>query len=302
MKILALLALSFGVAACRAPSPPALDHARHGHDLVALPDGTWLVLGGYAAARGTRDCFAWRRGDVAWQRRADLPHDHAFAASVLVDGVLHLVGDGVWRYDAARDRWTAVVAPGALPRSHFGCAAVGQRIYTVGGIPGERGSVRAVDVAEGAVTDVPALPGFVAGDHFHVVVTLGGVLHVIGGLGERGFLDAHHALAGGAWVARPAPPRPLCAQFAGVAAHGDEVRVFDTTGGLRYDAEARTWTACSGLDAVLAESMLAMPGVHGDGRTVEVVGGLLVGDRQARVRLRYAIDDDTWTEVGGDDR
>jgi N-acetylneuraminic acid mutarotase len=113
--------------------PLAVNHAMAAADARRL-----YVVGGYADGEARANAYAYERG--RWRRLPDLPAPRAAGGAALVEGKLYVVG-GVaaarrlartaFVYDPRRRRWSAL--PGPTPREHLGVAALGGRIYAVGG-------------------------------------------------------------------------------------------------------------------------------------------------------------------------
>lgn len=264
---------------------PALPSERHGHRVELVGRGDELALlafGGFdrgsrADDRGAREAWMLELGALpkGWRRVADMAREHAFSGSAVVDGSVYAIGGSVERYDRASDRWEELAPPETFPDSHFAAAAVGTRLYAIGGFPARLGGALAFDVATRAVVDVPEPPDFRRGDHFHLVAALAGELHVVGGLdGEAFEPTARHAVFDGTrWRAGPPPPRATWGKFAAWTAHEDELFVFEAGAGMRFDARAGTWRDAAGLDA-----MLAMPASAAVLGKIVVLGGMHVDD------------------------
>ncbi len=118
--------------------PVSVDHA-----MSAGYRGKLYVAGGYAADRSRlATLFSFSNG--AWRRLPAMPEERAAAGAAIVRGKLYVVG-GVTAgasggralarnalvYDIARRRWSSF--PGPTAREHLGVAALGGRIYAVGG-------------------------------------------------------------------------------------------------------------------------------------------------------------------------
>jgi len=306
-----IAALAFGLlvscssrASAQAPAPAraasarlevvALPAPRHGHRIERV-DGGLLSFGGFGDAsvpdRETRQTFWLATGAKAWQRRADMNVGRAFFSSVTVDGVVHAIGEGVERYDAAADRWTSVLPADGLPRSHFAAAAVGRTIYVLGGYGAEGTEMSVIDLDGPKLRREAAPPGFDLGDHFHFVHALGGRLHVIGGLDGEKFepQTEHWILTDVGWKAQPAPPPGLWAKFSVQAAVGDKLYLFGDFGAFCFDAKASSWTPRAKL-----EPMLVMPQAVGIEDVIWVIGGDQVEGSAGRLLLAYDIDKDSW--------
>lgn len=274
---------------------PPLPDIRHGHCIVRLPGGLLCVggfaRGGTALEHSQRQALWLADDDTQWRPRADMPTERAFFACATIGGAAYAIADGIDRYDAAADRWTEVIAPAPLPHSHFAACAHDGGLYVLGGLPLERAGLRRVDVATQVVTDVAPPPGFAPGDHFHLLVSLAGELHAIGGLDGESFAPQHehHVLRDGAWVTLPPPPVGIWTKFAAHAVHDGKLYVFGEFGGFCLDPAAGTWTPRAALP-----ELLAMPATVSRGDSLWVIGGMAVAAPRI-VLLRYDVATDEWT-------
>lgn len=280
------------LAACGASppmAPTALPEMRHGHRIERLEHG-YLCFGGFGRStdgdRGTRACSMLRDGSREWQPRQPLNHGHAFFASATIDGVVYAIGEAVERYDAQRDTWRVLVEPGHLPRSHFGAAAVGDKIYVLGGFPKIGTGFHVVDTGNGTVSEAAAPPSFTHGDHFHFVCSLAGELHVLGGIGNNGMHTAHWVRRDEAWQRLADCPEGLWTKFAAHAVHDDKLYLFSEAGGFCYDPADATWRP-----RARPPHMVAMPAAVATGNSIWVVGGIQVKQR-TNVFWRYDISED----------
>ena len=118
--------------------PVSVDHA-----MSAGYRGKLYVAGGYAADRSRlTTVFSFSNG--SWTRLPSMPAERAAAGAAVVGGKLYVVG-GVTAgsaggralarsalvYDIARRSWSSI--PGPTPREHLGVAALGGRVYAIGG-------------------------------------------------------------------------------------------------------------------------------------------------------------------------
>jgi hypothetical protein len=114
--------------------PVSVDHAA-----AASANGTVYVVGGYGGDRNPlRTAFAL--GPDGWRRLAQLPDARAAAAAAIAGGKLYVLGgvDGrrslaqvAFALDLRSGRWSRV--PGPSRREHLAAAAVGRRVYALGG-------------------------------------------------------------------------------------------------------------------------------------------------------------------------
>ena len=119
--------------------PLPVDHA-----MAAGDRGRVYVAGGYGPGRSRLTTLFAFTGD-GWTRLAPMPEQRAAGGAAILDGKLYVVGGTASStigaptdlartmlvYDIARDSWTSRRGP--TPREHLGVAALGGRIYAVGG-------------------------------------------------------------------------------------------------------------------------------------------------------------------------
>jgi hypothetical protein len=241
--------------------------------------GTLLAFGGYSAGvtgvEGARQAFRFDLPEGPWRRVADLGHDRTFSGSCVIDDTVYAVGGVVERYETEADRWSVVIAGAPLPRSHVAVAAWRDRIHVIGGVPPAHAGHHVVDPARGRVSAAEPPPGFVAGDHLHVLAVLPDGLHCVGGLrGEPGALsDAHHVWDGGRWTPRSSAPESLFAKFAVHAVVEGRLFFFDEAKGLCYDPDTDAWTRLDPLPV-----WRAMPAGAVVAGRLHVIGGRPVRD------------------------
>ncbi len=291
-----------------APAPRRIEPLpakRHGHR-AHIVENELLVIGGFsssASGRGTSHTWIQDLDTGAWRQAASLNQGKAFASSVVVDGIVYAVGSSIERYDQTADRWDVVLPGGEFPKTHFGAALIGRKIIAVGGYPIEQSGVKAFDLDTGEVTNLPLLPGFTPGDHFHFVVNLRGELHVIGGLRVENFTPSaqHWVFDVDGWRAATPPPAPVWAKFAIWAVLDDQLYLFagygftrddalGPTSGFRYDSRSDTWTVVA-----VPPKLLAMPAtVVLDGR-LHVLGGQPLDDGPFPTAVTvYEPKEDSW--------
>jgi len=282
-----------------------LPASRHGHRAHVIGNDLF-VFGGYshgADERGMTDTWIQDLATGTWRRGASLNQGKSFFSSVVADDALYAIGSSIERYDRAADRWDVVLEEGVFPETHFGAALIGRRIVAVGGYPIEQSGVRAFDLDTGEVVDLPGLPGFSPGDHFHFVAELRGELHVVGGLHVENFEPTaeHWVLDGDRWRPAAPPPEPVWAKFAIWAVLDDRLYVFagfgetrddalGPTSGFRYDAHGDAWSVVAA-----PPELLVMPAtVALDGRLF-VLGGDVLGDGPSPTAVSvYDPEKDRW--------
>ncbi len=279
-----------------AAGPPArLPDARHGHRVEVVPGGLF-ACGGFGDAdaaddRGARAAFWLADGGARWERCADMPLPRAFFGSAATADAVFAIGDGVDRFDLRARTWNTVIAPGALPRSHFATATLGDRAFVLGGYPLERSELVAIDLVQLTTERLAPPPGFEPGDHFHFLAPLRGELHVLGGLDVATFRPRreHWVRRGGRWLALPPPPAGLWAKFAGSAVVGDRLHLFGDFGHHVFDAVTGAWQQRAPLPFVVV-----MPATVVRGRSLWIVGGERIDNSPVGL-LEYSIDADRWT-------
>jgi len=215
--------------------PVAVTHA------AAVVDGTtiWL-LGGYVGdSPGPATDQVWRYSTTtnAWSPGPPLPAPRGAGGAALLDGELHYFGGtsrGTGPGSPDEDEhWVLRVdggtaweprAPLPNPRNHLAGAALGGRIYAVGGQHGENertGNQRQVDAYDPAtdswtqVADLPSARGHVATS----AVVVAGRIVVIGGTEQGNVASAlveAYDPAANAWLALPALPQGRKSPVAGL--------------------------------------------------------------------------------------
>lgn len=261
-------------------APAELPTPRHGHRSERIGDALYVV-GGSSAGNASSEVWCY---DGEWRACAPAPGLFNFFGSAAVDGDLVIVGSSVARYHPPRDTWEVLLAEGA-PRSHFGAAAVDGVLYTLGGFPELATGFHAFDLEARTWAALTAPPDFAHGDHFHILVELGGELHVIGGLVDSDPAPTHWVLREGKWARLPDLPAAVWAKFAVWQVVEGELVLFSTSEdvGLRYDG---VWT-----ELTPAPVMVAMAtAVVADGK-LRVLGGMFPGERR---RLVYDLAADRW--------
>jgi N-acetylneuraminic acid mutarotase len=123
------------------PSP------RHHLGVVRIGARIYAVggfVGAFPGWSGTSDLWEYDPAANQWQRRASMPEPRGGHAAVAVNGRIYVVGGvrdhadpehsakTVLIYDPATDSWTTG-APMLVGREHLAAAAIGNRVYVVGG-------------------------------------------------------------------------------------------------------------------------------------------------------------------------
>ena len=273
-----------------------LPGSRHGHRAEVLGSRV-VAFGGFDRAaddddRGSRWTQILDLRSGVWRRGADMNLGRGFFGSAVVDGTIVAIADSIERYDIEADRWSVVAPVGTMPTSHFGAAAIGRRIFALGGFPVLAGGFVGFDLETGRSFDPPEPEGLAKGDHLPVVATIGDEIHFVGGLRDEGFqpIAEHQVFDGRAWRRAAPPPRPTWAKLAAYAVHGRTLYLFDEEGGLRYDKDADRWSTVASIGRGYA---LVMPAAVVLGDLVHVFGGFFPEPRQEL--LIYDPARDQWT-------
>lgn len=217
------------------------DYPLHIHHSVAVPyQGSLYVLGGLttAAFQPTQLAFRFDAGTRQWLPIAPLPVPRgAHVAALVEDKIYVAAGRGlqghltqVDAYDPRTDRWETL--PRAIPtvRDHTSAAAVGGKLYVLGGDVAGHGentdAAEAFDPATGQWSKIPPVPTLRGS---LVAVSWRGQAVVLGGQNAEKTFDAVEAYdpIGGLWSRLP----PLTqARHGFVAAVANDV-LFAVTGG-----------------------------------------------------------------------
>jgi len=212
--------------------PVAVNHA-----MAAGHAGRLYVVGGYGQDRTRlRTAFVLRNG--RWRPLPRLPAARAAAGAAVVGGALVVAG-GVgpgglagesFALDLRSKQWSRL--PGPTPREHLGVAALGGRVYAVGGRTA--GFDTNLDLAEVFVPSrrtwraLPPLPEPRGGTG---LAGLRGQLVSVGGEAPEGTISSVYALDVAARRWRRLPDLPTARHGLGVAAVGG--RVYAIGGGVR---------------------------------------------------------------------
>jgi hypothetical protein len=279
--------LLLGVAALLGqPQSVTLPASRHGHRAHLLGDKI-LVIGGYvgggAGDPAQREALLYDFTTGRWTKQPSLHADKAVCASVVINGTVYAIGGLIERFVPGRRSWEVVSRDPSLPKSHFGAAAIDQRIYIVGR------EIQVFDTASRKLSTMQAYPGMKPGDHFEIVASLRGALHVIGGLDGDSFepRKTHFVYRKGKWSRLPDAPAPLFGKFAVVETVGNVLYFLSAEGSYRYDSRSRTWKALARMPV----SVALAASIYRKGR-IYVLGGVSSNDEKAT--LAYAIETDRW--------
>jgi non-specific serine/threonine protein kinase len=168
------------------------------HAMSAAAAGTLFVFGGYLGDYRI-SAAAYRLDGGRWRRIADMPAGRAAGTAAVVGDRVYLPGgvapdkslaDQMLVYDPGSDRWSTAPGP-PTKREHLGGAALGGRVYTVGGRAshgagiGNLDAVEAFDPATGQWSTLPALPTARGG--LAAATTCDGRIVAVGGEGSATF-------------------------------------------------------------------------------------------------------------------
>jgi hypothetical protein len=266
---------------------------RHGHRIERVGNHL-VVLGGFdersddSNDRGMRDVWTLDMETGVWKQRRPMFTARAFFGSAVVDGRVAAFGPNIEWLSKDFDGWGISAAPFQL-KSHFGAAALGDKIYVVGGFPTEEALKRMISEWR---FQIVRPPDFVAGDHFQIVVSLAGRIHVIGGLDGKSFSPrrSHWTLEREGWRPAPPPPRATWAKFAAWAVDGDKLWLFDENAGYCYDHAARRWAKKAKMPFTVAMGQAVIVD-----RRLYVLGGL--AEPRKNVLLCYDLKTDKWRDL-----
>lgn len=164
---------------------------RHHFGMAAL-DGRIYMSGGYrdlpfGEDTARREVWVYDVETDKWSEAADLPAPRAAHAMVALDGRLYVVGGvgpeaaRVFVYDSKADAWGRLATPLPTLREHLTAAALGDRIYVIGGRWSGQGNLATVEILDPATgtwsagADMPTRRGGLTAS------ALDGRIHVTGG-------------------------------------------------------------------------------------------------------------------------
>jgi len=191
-------------------------------------------------------------GTELWMGLADLPAGITGAAGALAGGRFYLFGgdpwpNRVWSYDPTANIWQQVTPDMTTPAYRACAAAIGDRVYLVGGmdLPRIDSPLRRFDPATAAWEEIatdplPANPGGVA------CAGLAGRLYVFGGESEvRSFRYDPGAAPGTGWTTLADLPAPM--QDAAAVVIADHIYLAGSAVGdarvvRQYDPATDTWS------------------------------------------------------------
>lgn len=254
----------------------ALPAARHGHRAHLLDDNKVIVFGGFSSGsltedRGSRETWIFDITSGAWRAGPNLNYELAFAPSAIINNSIIAIGESIERYDAIRGVWETLATPGLTPRSHFNATALGNRIFTIGGFPAERGRFMGFDITTKKQIEVPNVPGFEPGDHFHVMAAIGNSIHVVGGVSASVVegKKKHWVFENNQWREAAPPPVQVWAKFGAHQAVGTKLYIFSSRDGHAYDSTIDRWSPVAPIPIEVC-----MPACFVAGRFIYVLGGL----------------------------
>lgn len=264
---------------------PAMGSARQETAVAAL-GGLVYVIGGFGSTAEPVDTVeAFDPATDQWKTVAPLPLAVHHAAAAVADGRLFVVGGytggrvrwtplgTTFEYDPARNTWRGR-AQMPTPRGGLGVAAVGGRLFALGGSADRvTGANEVYDVAADRWMAANAMP--TARDHLAVVGSEGRVW-ALGG--RESFMGTQYANveiydpATDSW--RTAPPLPSARGGLAAAALGDKIFVFGGEAPFRiwnatemYDRSINAWVAKApmptprhGIGAAVIDGRIYVPG------------------------------------------
>jgi non-specific serine/threonine protein kinase len=193
--------------------PVGLNHAA-----AASSGGKLYVAGGYGEQPRSFSRAAFVYDGVRWKRLRQMPGPRAAGGSAIVGGKWYIAGgvtplglaDRTLVLDLTTGKWSAV--PGPTPREHLGVAALGGKVYAVGGrLGGADANVDTFEVyapATGRWERLPPVPEARGGTGLAAV---GSLLVSVGGETTTGVIGSVYGydVKAGAWRRLPdlASPR-----------------------------------------------------------------------------------------------
>lgn len=158
---------------------------------VAADDANVYVLGGYPASRVTQSTLQiYSVPNNSWRRGKDYPLAVHHPVLVWAAGKLYSLGgqvDGgtpdtnrVFAYDPTTDNWTELQR---MPTARGGGAgaAIGNKIYVVGGRPPAGNAFEVYDIGTNMWASLPKLPTNLNHRNHLAAVAIGGKIYVAGG-------------------------------------------------------------------------------------------------------------------------
>jgi N-acetylneuraminic acid mutarotase len=253
---------------------------------VAALDDRVVVAGGYGPhAEPVATVEAYRPATNTWETLPPLPAPLHHAAAASVNGRFFVIGgfrdrlppwnaqQTVYEFDAVRNSW-ATRAPLLIGRGAHAAAAVGGRIYVVGGSLGS--TLSAAEVYEPETDRWSRIPDMPTAREHLAAVEFGGRLWTLGG--RSSFVGPQYASveiydpASATWAA--GPPLPTGRGGLAAATIGDRVFVFGGEAPFRifsatemYEAAGNRWIAKApmptprhGIGAAMVGGRIWVPG------------------------------------------
>ena len=211
---------------------PRLREPLH-HSAMVANAGRLYLFGGYRAD-GSASSRAWfldpDSDAFSWERLPDMPTARGAHAAALVGRVVHIIGGATGfggsvkltrtheAYDVDRRTWTTLPAF-PEPRDHLAAAAVGDRVFVVGGrklsAARNTGRLDVFDARTRSWTRAPDMPTPRGGIG---AAALGGRLFVFGGEEPAGTFDETEIYDPEAETWAAGPPMPTARHGLGAAA------------------------------------------------------------------------------------
>lgn len=127
---------------------PSLPTARAGHVSVVVGNKMYVIGGlnaGGSAATGLNQCYDFVAG--TWVGKASMPEVNTYGDGCVVGTDIYIFGGMTsstaspetpakfiqYKYNTLNDTWTELAATGQTPRLDLGVAAIGTKIYLIGG-------------------------------------------------------------------------------------------------------------------------------------------------------------------------
>ena len=287
------VAQTSGVWEERAPLPIGLTEV----SAAAIGERVYVTCGIAASGLRSNLLHIYDSAADAWTLGAPLPIDRGADHCNLVatEGSLYFVGglrigqgfltNRTLRYDPAANAWTEL-SPMPTPRGASGVAAIGRKIYVIGGEGAQTAGVAAevYDIATDRWSALPPLPG---GGRTHLTAqAVGGRLYAVGG--RRGGLDTVEAGVfelipeAGTWASKAPMPTPRGGAASGIL--GGRIVVLGGEGPSgrpertyeqveEYDPSTDRWRSLGAMPSPRHGMQGATATSGADGARIQLIGG-----------------------------
>ena len=209
----------------------SLPAARESGDGATTIGSTIYLAGGYDANRTlTRTLYAYNTTSNTWSTRANLPIASACGGSAAISGKLYVftgcklsstgaqvAAGSLHRYDPSTNTWTTLRSAPSV-HSQPAVAAMGGKLYVVGGNNASSVAVGRLDVYDPATNLWSTLPGMPTARTAATAAVARGELHIIGGRNGDTYLktvEAYDPIAD-SWTIRAPMPTARSGLAAGV--------------------------------------------------------------------------------------